>query len=67
MAIRQDEELNSPIEQGQKSVLALHLGNISQYMGRSLNVNPQTGRIIGDSEAMGLWGRDYEPGWEPRI
>ena len=66
-AIRRGEKLNSPIEDGQKSVIALHLGNISQEIGRSLNINPQNGRIIGDSEAMGMWSRDYEPGWEPRI
>ena len=67
MGIREGEELNSPIGQGQRGVLALHLGNISQYVGRSLNINPDTGRIIGDSEAMSKWRRGYEPGWEPRI
>jgi len=36
-------------------------------VGRSLNINPRTGRIIGDSEAMSKWRRDYEPGWELRI
>lgn len=66
-AIREGEKLNSPIREGQKSVIALHLGNISQYVGRTLNINPQSGRIIGDSEAMSMWSRDYEPGWEPRI
>lgn len=66
-AIRMGEALNSPIESGQKSVVALHLGNISQYMNRSLNLDTKTGRIIGDPEAMSLWRRDYEPGWEPRI
>ncbi len=66
-AIRQGEKLNSPIEEGQKSVLALHLANISQYVGRSLNIDPRSGRIIGDSEAMSMWSRRYEPGWEPKI
>lgn len=66
-AIREGEELNSPISEGQKSVLSLHLGNISQKLGRSLNINPRSGRIIGDSEAMSMWRRNYEPGWEPRI
>jgi predicted dehydrogenase len=66
-AIRLGEKLNSPIDEGQKSVMALHLANISQYVGRSLNINPQNGRIIGDSEAMSMWSRRYEPGWEPRI
>ncbi len=66
-AIRQGEKLNSPIDEGQKSILSLHLGNISQYVGRSLNIDSQTGRIIGDSEAMSMWSRRYEKGWEPRI
>lgn len=67
MSIREGEELNSPIREGQISVHSLHLGNISQKVGRSLNINPENGRIIGDSEAMSLWGRTYENGWEPRI
>ncbi len=66
-AIREDEKLNSSIEEGQKSVLPLHLGNISQKIGRSLDLNPRTGRIIGDAEAMSMWRGEYEPGWEPRI
>lgn len=66
-AIRKGTELNSPIEEGQKSVKALHLGNISQEIGRSLDINPRTGKIIGDSEAMSLWRREYQSGWEPGI
>jgi predicted dehydrogenase len=66
-AVRGVEKLNSPIDEGQKSMIALHLGNISQKIGRSLNLDPRNGRIIGDSEAMSMWSRDYEPGWEPRI
>lgn len=67
MAIREGQELNSPIKEGQISVHALHLGNIAQKIGRSINLNTTNGRIIGDSEAMSMWSRDYEPGWEPRI
>jgi len=66
-AITRGEKQNSPIDEGQISVMALHLGNISQYVGRSLNIDPRNGRIIGDSEAMSMWSRSYEPGWEPRI
>lgn len=66
-AISRGDKLNSPIDEGQISVIALHLANISQYVGRSLNLNPRNGRIIGDSEAMSMWNRRYEPGWEPRI
>ncbi len=67
MGVQGKEPLNSPIDAGQKSVLALHLGNISQYVGRTLDINPETGRIIGDPEAMSKWSRRYEPGWEPGI
>lgn len=67
MSIRGQQQLNAPIDEGQKSVIALHLGNISQYIGRSLTIDPVSGRIIGDSEAMSMWRREYEPGWEPRI
>jgi len=66
-AIRTGEKQNSPISEGQKSVIALHLGNISQYVGRSLNIDPESGRIIQDAEAMDLWDREYEPGWEPNV
>jgi len=66
-AVRGIEKLNSPIDEGQKSIIPLHLGNISQKIGRSLNIDPRNGRVIGDSEAMNRWSRDYEPGWEPRI
>jgi predicted dehydrogenase len=67
LAIREGGELHSPIREGQKSVLSLHLGNISQYVERSLNIDSRNGRIIGDSEAMSMWNRRYQPGWEPAI
>ncbi|MEX0684938.1 MAG: Gfo/Idh/MocA family oxidoreductase [Balneolales bacterium] len=67
MAIRENGKLNSPIEEGQQSVMLCHLGNISQHVGRTLNTNPENGRIIGDSEAMNRWGREYEKGWEPKV
>ncbi len=66
-AITEGQKLNSPIEEGQKTVLMGHIGNISQHLGRSLNINPATGRIIGDPEAMSMWKRAYEPGWVPTI
>ena len=66
-AIRESTPLHSPIDEGHKSILLCHLGNISQRYGRALNTNPQNGRIIGDDEAMTLWSREYEPGWEPEV
>lgn len=60
-------ELNSPIEEGHKSVLMCHLANISQEMGRMLQIDPENGRIKDDDEAMKMWSREYEPGWEPNV
>jgi predicted dehydrogenase len=64
-AIRTGSPLSSPIAEGHKSVAMLHLGNISQRVGRALDCNPADGHIFHDEEAMKLWRRDYEPGWEP--
>jgi predicted dehydrogenase len=66
-AIRSGAVLNSPISEGHKSVTMLHLGNISQRVGRSINCNPEDGHIVGDDEAMKLWQREYEPGWAPDV
>lgn len=49
------------------SVHNCHLGNIAYRTGRTLNCDPHNGRIIGDREAMKLWSRSYEPGWEPTV
>lgn len=69
-AIRNDTplKLNAEIEEGHKSTLLCHLGNIAQRTGRALRCDPQQGgRILDDAEAMQLWQREYEPGWEPQV
>lgn len=68
-AIRNDSSsnLNSPIEDANKSVLLCQLGNIAHRTGRMLNCDTHTGKIKGDNEAMKLWKREYEPGWEPTV
>jgi predicted dehydrogenase len=52
---------------GFKSTLWVQLGNISQRVGHTLNIDTLTGHIKGDPEAMKLWGRDYAKGWEPKV
>ena len=64
--IRGKAKLNAPIEEGFISTLLAQLGNISQRTGRTLETNPANGHIIGDAEAMKLWAREYEKGWEPK-
>ena len=65
--IRNGEEQHSPIDEGAVSNLLCHLGNISQEMGRALQIDPSSGRIMGDGQAMQMWSRTYEPGWEPTV
>lgn len=66
-AIREGEDLNSPIDEGHKSVLLCHLGNIAQRTGQSLHCNPENGRIVDNDEAMALWSREYADGWTPTV
>jgi predicted dehydrogenase len=66
-AIKGKEAPNEPIQMGASTTLLCHLGNIAQATGRTLNINRASGKIENDSEAMDLWGREYEPGWKPTI
>ena len=66
-AIRTGARLNSPIEEGHKSVTMLHLGNIAWRVGRELHCNPANGHILKDSQASKLWRREYERGWAPVV
>lgn len=66
-AIRVGEKLNSPVEEGNVSVTMLLLSNIAWQMGRKLELDPASGRVRNDEQAMSLWGREYEKGWEPKV
>lgn len=66
-AIRGNRKIISPIEEGHKSVLLCHLANIAQRTGRTLHCNPANGHILNDADAMKLWKREYEKGWEPKV
>jgi predicted dehydrogenase len=66
-AVRTGVRLNAPIEDGAKTGMLCHLGTIAQQTGRKLRVDPKTGRILGDADAMTRWTRAYEPGWAPIV
>ena len=66
-AIRKNEKLNAPIAVGNVAVTMLQLSNIAWEINRELCLDPTDGRIQNDSEAMKLWGREYQPGWAPRL
>jgi len=65
--IRSGKRPNADIEEGHKSTLLCHLGNIAWRTGHTLNTDPETGRILGDKEAAALWKREYRKGWEPKV
>ena len=65
--VRGEAKLNSPVDEGSKSILLCHLANISQRTGRTLHCDPANGHILNDTEAMALWKRTYEQGWEPKL
>lgn len=65
--IRSGDRPNADIEEGHRSTLLCHLGNISHRVNRVLTIDPQSGRIQGDEQAMQLWSREYQPGWEPKV
>jgi predicted dehydrogenase len=58
---------NSPYSDCYKSVLLCQLANISYRTGRALNCDVKNGHIRQDADAMKLWAREYEKGWEPSL
>jgi predicted dehydrogenase len=66
-SVRSGSRPNADVEDGHKSTLLCHLGNIAFRTNRTLKCDPKNGRILGDKEAMGLWGREYRKGWEPKV
>ena len=65
--IRDGKTPNSEIEEGQKTSLLCHLANISYRVGRTVQYDAEARQIVGDAEAMKLWGREYRKGWEPVV
>ncbi|WP_273273190.1 Gfo/Idh/MocA family protein [Maribacter polysiphoniae] len=62
-AIRGKATLTSPIDEGVVSQLLTHYANIASRIDDAFEVDETTGRIF-NREAMKLWSRTYEPGWE---
>ncbi|MDG1896388.1 MAG: Gfo/Idh/MocA family oxidoreductase [Fuerstiella sp.] len=58
-AIRGTARLNADITVGHRSATIVHLANIAARMGRVLNFDPQTERIVDDAEADALVRRTY--------
>ena len=41
----------------------VHYCNIAYRIGKGFDIDDKTGRMF-DRDAMKLWAREYEPGWE---
>jgi predicted dehydrogenase len=67
-AARKGRRPNADIEDGHRSILLCHLGNIAFRTGRALDIDPKNGHIVGDAEAESkFWSREYRQGWEPKV
>ena len=65
--VRKGEKLNAPIAVGNVAVTMLQLSNIAWEINRELRIDSTDGHIQNDPEAMKMWTRDYEKGWEPHV
>ena len=65
--IRTGEALTQPIANGHISNTILLLSNIAWKYNRMLRLDTTNGHIVGDAEAMTMWQREYEKGWEPKV
>lgn len=66
-AVRSGEKLNAPVADANVSVTMLQLSNIAWEVSRILKIDAKSGHILDNPEAMKLWSREYEKGWEPRV
>jgi predicted dehydrogenase len=65
--IRKGDKLNAPVSVGNVAVTMLQLSNIAWELNRELHLDPADGKVKNDPQAMAMWDREYEKGWEPRI
>jgi predicted dehydrogenase len=67
-AIRGTAKLNSPIDEGQKSTMLCHLGNLAYRTRSMIQFDPATKKVINNPEAEKLWGRPaYRKGWDVSV
>ncbi|HMB61953.1 MAG TPA: Gfo/Idh/MocA family oxidoreductase [Eudoraea sp.] len=66
-AIRKDVKQNSPIADASISTMLCHLGNMAQDAGETLQVDPDSGKVLNNDKVMSRWKREYAGGWEPKL
>ncbi|MCF8380400.1 MAG: Gfo/Idh/MocA family oxidoreductase [Bacteroidales bacterium] len=65
-AIRGKENLLAPIADASISMAMVHYCNVAYRINSGYDIDPKNGKMKNDA-AMKLWGRTYQPGWEPFI
>ncbi len=64
-AVRNGGKLNCEVQEGHKSTLLAHLGNIACRTGQSLEIDSSNGHIQKNPAAESLWACEYRQGWLP--
>jgi len=64
--IRGNAKLNAHIAEGAISQAMVHYSNVAYRIGHGFDICEKSGIMFG-REAMKLWGRDYDPKWEPKM
>lgn len=66
-AIRKDVKQNSPIGDAAISTMLCHLGNMAQDAGETLQLDPDSGKVLNNDKVMSHWKREYAGDWEPKL
>lgn len=62
--VKSRQRPNADIEEGHRSAILCHLGNISTRLGRSLKWDPVKEQVPGDAEANAMLSRPYRAPWK---
>jgi predicted dehydrogenase len=65
--IKSGQALHSPIADINVTITSLQLANVSWIVNRELTLDTSNGHVKNDPEAMKLWSRQYEKGWEVKV
>ncbi len=64
-SVRGGSRPNCDVEDGHKSTMICHLGNIAFRTGQPLKIDPSNGHIKSNATADKLWACEYRTGWLP--
>jgi len=62
--VKSRQRPNADIEEGHRSAVMCHLGNISTRLGRSLRWDDAREQVVGDAEANQMLAREYRGPWK---